>query len=75
MIKCFVKENMILNEIIQRSQKCMVESSPSYSTIKKWVARFICGSTCFEDDPHEEHQKSATTSEIIKQLHDIVLDD
>ena len=51
------------------------DSSPSFSTIKKCAAGFKCGCSSLEDDPHEGHPKSATTPEIIEQVHDMVLDD
>ena len=51
------------------------DSSPSFSTIEKWAAEFKRGHTNLEDDPREGHPKSATTSEIIEQVHDMVLDD
>jgi transposase len=50
-------------------------SSPSFSTIKKWAAEFKCGRTSLEDDPPEGRRKSATTTEIFEQVHDMVLDD
>jgi transposase len=46
-----------------------------FSTIKKWAAEFKHGHTSLEDDPHEGHPKSATTPEIIEQVHDMILDD
>jgi histone-lysine N-methyltransferase SETMAR len=49
--------------------------SPLFSTIKKWAAEFKRGFTSLEDDPHEGCPKSATTPEIIEQVHDMVLDD
>jgi histone-lysine N-methyltransferase SETMAR len=51
------------------------DSSPSFSTIKKWAAKFKHGCTSLEDDQSEGRPKSATTPEIIEQVHDIVLDD
>jgi hypothetical protein len=39
------------------------------------AAGFKRGRTDLEDDPREGHPKSATTPEIIEQLHDMVLDD
>ena len=53
----------------------MGDSSLSFSTIKKWVAEFKRGHTSLEDDPHEGRPKSATTPEIIEQVHNMVLDD
>jgi hypothetical protein len=51
------------------------DSFPSFSTIKKWAAKFKCGHTSLEDDPHEGHPKSATAPEIIEEVHNMVLDD
>jgi len=51
------------------------DSSPSYSTTKKWAAEFKRGRISLEDDPREGRPKSATTPEIIEQVHDMVLDD
>jgi len=46
-----------------------------FSTIKKWAAGFKHGHTSLEDDPREGHPTSATTPEIIEQVHDMVWDD
>jgi histone-lysine N-methyltransferase SETMAR len=63
-------------KFIQRNFiKVYGDSSPSFLTIKKWAAEFKCGRTSLEDDPHEGHPQSATTSQIIEQVHDMVLDD
>jgi histone-lysine N-methyltransferase SETMAR len=51
------------------------DSSPSFSTIKKWAAKFKLGHTSLKNDPREGHPKSATTPEIIEQVHDMLLDD
>ena len=51
------------------------DSSPSFSTIKKWAAEFKRGRTSLKDDPREGRPKSATTPEIIEQVHNVVLDD
>jgi transposase len=80
-IKFFVKKGLAPNEIHSKFIKVYGDSSPSFSTIKKWAAEFKCGRTSLEDDPHERrppHEgrpKSATTPEIINQVHDMVLDD
>jgi len=63
------------NEIHLKFIKVYGDSSPSFSTIKKWAAEFKRGRTSFEDDPREGRAKSATTPEIIEQVHDMVLDD
>jgi histone-lysine N-methyltransferase SETMAR len=52
----------------------MGDSSPSFSTIKKWAAEFKHGPTSPEDDPCEGRPKTATP-EITEQVHNMVLDD
>jgi transposase len=74
-IKFFVKEGLTPNEINSKFIKVYGDSSPSFSTIKKWAAKFKCGRTSPEDDPCEGRKKNATTPEIIEQVHDMVLDD
>jgi hypothetical protein len=74
-IKFFVKEGLTPNEIHSKFIKVYGDSSPSFSTNKKWAAEFKHGHTSLEDDPHEGCPKSATTPEIIEQVHDMVLDD
>jgi histone-lysine N-methyltransferase SETMAR len=74
-IKFFVKEGLTPNEIHSKFIKVCGDSSLSFSTIKKWAAEFKRGHTSLEDDPREGCPKSATTPEIIEQVHDMVLDD
>jgi transposase len=74
-IKFFVKEGLTPNEIHSKFVKVYGDSSPLFSTIKKWAAEFKRGRTSLEDDPREGHPKSAATPEIIEQVHGIVLDD
>jgi transposase len=74
-IKFLVKEGLMPNEIHSKFIKVYGDSSSSSSTIKKWAAKFKRGRTSLEDDPREGHKKSATTQEIIEQVHNMVLDD
>jgi transposase len=74
-IKFFVKEGLTPNEIHSKFIKVYGDSSPSFSTIKKWAAEFRRGRTGLEDDPREGRPKRATPPEIIEQVHDMVLDD
>jgi histone-lysine N-methyltransferase SETMAR len=74
-IKFFVKEGLTPNEIHWKFIKVYGESSPSFSTIKKWAAEFKRGRTSLEGDPCEGPPKSVTTPEIIEEVHDMVLDD
>jgi histone-lysine N-methyltransferase SETMAR len=73
-IKFFVK-GLTPNEIHSKFIKVNWDLSPSFSTIKKWAAEFKRGHTSLEDDPREGRPESATTPEIIEQVHDMVLDD
>ena len=74
-INFFVKEGLTPNEIHLNFINVYGDSSPSFSTIKKWAAEFKCGRTGLKDDPRNGRPKSATTPEIIEQVHDTVLDD
>jgi histone-lysine N-methyltransferase SETMAR len=74
-IKFFVKEGITPNEIHSKFIKFHRDASPSFSTIKKWADKFKRGHTSPQDDPRKGHPKSATTPEIIEQVHDMVLDD
>jgi histone-lysine N-methyltransferase SETMAR len=75
LIKFFVKEGLMPNEINSKFIKVYGDSSPSFSIIKKWAAEFKRGRTSLEDDRCEGHPKSATTPEIIEHMHNMVLDD
>jgi histone-lysine N-methyltransferase SETMAR len=74
-IKFFVKEGLMTNEIHSKFIKVYGDSSPSFSTNKKWATKFKRGHTSLEDDPREGRPKSAATSEIIEKVHDMILDD
>jgi histone-lysine N-methyltransferase SETMAR len=74
-IKFFVKEGLTTNEIHSKFIKVYGDSSPLFSTIKKWAAEFKRGRTSLQADPREGRPKSATTPKIIEQVHDMVLDD
>ena len=63
------------NGIHSKFIKVYGDSSPSFSTIKKWAAKIKRGRTSLEDDPREGRPKSATPPEIIEQVHDMLLDD
>jgi transposase len=59
-IKFFVKEGLGPNEINSKFIKVYGDSSPSFSTVTKWVVKFKRGRTILEDDPREGHPRSAT---------------
>ena len=62
-ILCKRRFNAKLNSF--EVHKSLWDSSPSYSTIKKWAAEFKRGRTSLEDDPREGRPISATTPEIL----------
>jgi hypothetical protein len=54
-IKFFVKEGLMPNKIHLKFIKVNGDSSPSFSTIKKWAAEFKHGRGSLEGDPCEGH--------------------
>ena len=74
-INFFVKEGLTPNEFHSMFVKVYGDSSPSFSTIKKWAAKFKCGHTSLEDNPRVGRPKSAPPPEITEQVHNMVLDD
>jgi len=74
-INFFVTEGLTPNEIHSKFIKVYGDSSPSFSTIKKWAAEFKRDRTSLDDDPRKECPKSAATPQIIEQVHDTLLDD
>ena len=73
-IKFFVKEVLTPYEIYSKFIKFCGDSSPSFSTIKKWASEFKGGRTSNESDPRDGRRKIATTPEIIEQVHHMLLD-
>ena len=63
------------NEIHAILTETLREHAPSYATVKNWVAQFKRGdfSTC--DAPRPGRPKTVTTSEIIDQIHELILED
>jgi transposase len=74
-IKFYVKEGLTPNEIHSKFIKVYGDSSHSFSTIKKWAAKFKRGRTSLEDDSCEGRPKSAPPPVITEQVHAMVLDD
>jgi hypothetical protein len=52
-IKFFVKEGLTPNAIHSKFIKVYADSSPSFSTVKKWDAEFKRGRTSLEVDSRE----------------------
>jgi transposase len=64
--KFVLKESLTPNKIHSKFIKVYGDSSPSFSTIKKWAAEFKRGRTSLEDGPREGRPKSATKKSLNK---------
>ena len=51
------------------------EYAPSYATVKNWVAQFKRGDFSICDAPRPRLPETVTTSEIINQIHELILED
>ena len=51
------------------------KETPSYSTVKKWVAEFKRGKESIEDDGRSGCPKDGTTDENVKVMHTLVMCD
>lgn len=71
-IKFFVLEGLSATEIHAKMVKVLKDSAPSFPTVHRWVLEFKRGRTSVEDEPRSGRPKTATTSEIIEQIHNMV---
>ena len=53
----------------------LVESAPSFTTIKYWMAEFKRDSTSYQDEHRNGRPNEVTTTEMVKKIHKMVLDD
>ena len=60
--------NAILKEILG-------EYTPSYATVKNWVAQFKDGDFSICEAPRPGRLNTVTTPEIIEQIHELILED
>lgn len=74
-IKYFVLKGLSPSEIKNEIDSTLADSSPSYSTVKKWTAEFKRGRTSTNDDERCGRPKSVTTEEMIERIHNAVLND
>ena len=73
-IKFFVKEGLTPNEMHLKFIKVYGDSSPLFSTIKKWAAEFKRGRISLKVDLREGRLKSATTTpEITRERRGLFL--
>jgi len=73
--KFFILQDKAANEIHAILKETLEEHATPYGSVKNWVAQFKRGdfSTC--DAPRPGRPKTATTPEIIDQIHALILED
>ena len=74
-IKYFCKKVMPPKEIHEDFMETLGKESPSYSTVKKWVAEFKRGRESVEDDGWSGRPKDTTADENIKVMNTLVMCD
>lgn len=74
-IKYFVLKGLTPTGIQKELDSTLKDSSPSFSTTKKWAAEFKRGRISTEDDERSGRPKTATTEEIVTKVHNAVLND
>lgn len=74
-IKYFVSKGLTATKIKNVLDFTLEDSAPSFSTVKKWAAEFKRGRSSIFDDKRSGRPKTATTEEIIKKIHNVVLND
>jgi transposase len=71
----FTLQGNSLKEIHAILTETLGEHAPSHATVKKWAAQFKRGDIYTCDEPRPGRPKRVTTSEIIDQMHELILDD
>lgn len=74
-IKYFHIKGLSAKEIFEDMVNTLGESAPSYSMVKKWTAEFKRGRDSLEDEPRSGRPPTASTSETIEKIHDMLLSD
>lgn len=71
-IKYLFKKGLSGQEIHTDMVNVLGEHAPSYTTVKNWIAEFKRGRSSIDDAPRSGRPKTASTTEIIEQVHNIV---
>ena len=74
-IKYLHKKGMTPKAIHEDMVSALGNTSPSYSTIKKWAAEFKQGRESLEDDPRSGSPRSSTAADQVDTIHRMVLED
>lgn len=74
-IKYFVLKRLSPTDIQTELRGTLGDSSPSFSTIKKWAAEFRRGHTSIQDDERSGRPRTATSAENVAKIHNAILND
>ena len=74
-LKYLHKKGMTPKEIHEDMVKTLGDDSPSYSTVKKWVAIFTRGTESLKDEHRLGGPKSATIDNKVEGIHRMVVKD
>jgi len=74
-IRFFFLQGKAQKEIHDILTETLGEHAPLYATIKNWVAQFKRGDFSTYEAPRLGRPKTVTTSEIIDQIHKLILED
>ena len=73
-IKFLVLEGQFSKQVEERLTSVYGQSSPSSSTIKRWVKEFQRGRESLEDDPRSGRPTTSTSPENIEKVHKLVIE-
>ena len=73
-IKFLVLEGQSSKQVKERLTSVYGQSSPSSSTIKRWVKEFQRGRESLEDDPRSGRPTTSTSPENIEKVHKLVIE-
>src|SRR5277367_2967459 len=74
-IKFLTKEGVQSNEIHERLVNVYGTSAPSIRTVEIWAIEFRRGRSSLEDDPRSGRPLTTHSSEIVKKVEALVLED
>ena len=74
-IQYFHLRGLSLTNIKAELDSILGESSPSFTTLKYWMAEFKRGRTICQDDHRSGRPNEVTTTEMVKKINKMVLDD
>jgi len=74
-IKFFFLQGKAPKEIHAILIETLGEHAPLYATFKNWVVQFKRGDFSTRDAPRPGRHKTVTTTEIIDQIHELILED